>query len=144
MTAASSGCSTLMATLRSCLQVLGEVDGGHAALAELALDAVAVGEGGGETVDGRHVVKRSRATNCSPAIRRSPSGSRWRAACPGQRGGADEHVVRSDDGAASGEVGPELGVPSRLDQAEGQDRERVQQSFDEGQPPAGYPGIAAR
>ena len=27
------------------LQVLGEVDGGHAALAELALDAVAVGEG---------------------------------------------------------------------------------------------------
>ena len=28
------------------LEVLGEIDGGHAALAELALDAVAVGEGG--------------------------------------------------------------------------------------------------
>jgi hypothetical protein len=28
------------------LQVLGEVDGGHAALAELPLDAVALGEGG--------------------------------------------------------------------------------------------------
>ncbi len=29
------------------LEVVGEVDGGHAALPELALDAVAVGEGGG-------------------------------------------------------------------------------------------------
>ena len=44
----SSGRSTFTATLRSVLQVLGQVDGGHAALAELALDAVAVGEGGGE------------------------------------------------------------------------------------------------
>ena len=30
------------------LEIVREVDGGHAALAELALDAVAVGEGGGE------------------------------------------------------------------------------------------------
>ena len=34
------GRSTLMATRRSCLQVVGEVDGRHAALAELALDPV--------------------------------------------------------------------------------------------------------
>ena len=33
-------------------QVLGEVDGGHAALAELALDPVAVGERGGEADPG--------------------------------------------------------------------------------------------
>ena len=32
------------------LEVLREVDGGHAALSELALDAVAVGEGGAEAV----------------------------------------------------------------------------------------------
>ena len=38
-----------MATWRSCLRSCGEVDGGHAARAELALDAVAVGEGGGES-----------------------------------------------------------------------------------------------
>ena len=31
------------------LEVLGEIDGSHATLAELALDAVAVGESGGET-----------------------------------------------------------------------------------------------
>ena len=42
-------------------EVLGEVDGGHAARAELALDAVAVGEGGCE-IEGRwsRVVSRSR------------------------------------------------------------------------------------
>ena len=34
--------------LAAVLEVLGEVDGGHAALAELALEAVAVGEGRGE------------------------------------------------------------------------------------------------
>ena len=34
------------------LEVLGEVDGGHAALAELALDAVAVGQRGGEAGSG--------------------------------------------------------------------------------------------
>ena len=44
--AASSGRSTFTATWRSVLQVLGEIDRGHAARAELALDAVAVGEGG--------------------------------------------------------------------------------------------------
>ena len=33
------------------LEVLGEVDGGHAALAELALDPVAVGEGGTQTLE---------------------------------------------------------------------------------------------
>ena len=38
-------CSTLMRDLAVVLQVLGEVDRGHAALAQLALDAVAVGEG---------------------------------------------------------------------------------------------------
>mgnify|MGYP003471267922 CR=1 FL=1 len=38
------------------LQVLRQVDGGHPALAELALEAVAVGKGGGEAVGwgGRH------------------------------------------------------------------------------------------
>ena len=36
------------------LEVLGEIDRGHAALAQLPLDAVAVGEGGGESrVDGQ-------------------------------------------------------------------------------------------
>ena len=34
------------------LEVLGQIDGGHAALAELPLDAVAVGEGGGEAGPG--------------------------------------------------------------------------------------------
>jgi hypothetical protein len=34
------------------LQVLGEVHGGHAALAQLALDAVAVRQGPGETISG--------------------------------------------------------------------------------------------
>ena len=33
-------------------QVLGEIDGGHPALAELALDPIAVGDGGCETRDG--------------------------------------------------------------------------------------------
>ncbi len=37
-----------MRDLAIVLQVLGEVDGGHTAGAELALDAVAVGESGGE------------------------------------------------------------------------------------------------
>ena len=37
------------------LQVLGEVDGGHAALAELALEAIALGEGGGEAVEIGHL-----------------------------------------------------------------------------------------
>ena len=40
------GAEDLHRDLAVVLQVLGEVDGGHAALAELALDAVAVGEGG--------------------------------------------------------------------------------------------------
>ena len=42
---ASSGCSTLRATGR-CAGVAGEVDRGHAAPAELALEGVAVGESG--------------------------------------------------------------------------------------------------
>ena len=41
-----------MATLRIVLEVLGEVHRGHAAGAELALDAVAVGEGEAETIEG--------------------------------------------------------------------------------------------
>ena len=40
-------------------QVLGKIDGGHPALAELALDPIAVGEGGCETRDG---VRRYRAS----------------------------------------------------------------------------------
>ena len=35
------------------LQILGQVHGGHAALPELALDAVAVGQGRGETIGRR-------------------------------------------------------------------------------------------
>ena len=42
------GLEDLERDLAVVLEVLGEVDGGHAALAQLALDAVAVGEGGGE------------------------------------------------------------------------------------------------
>ena len=42
------GVQDLDGDLAAVLQVVGEIDGGHAALAELALDAVAVGEGGGE------------------------------------------------------------------------------------------------
>ena len=38
--------------LAAMAEVFGEVDGGHAALSELALDAVAVGEGGGEGSEG--------------------------------------------------------------------------------------------
>ena len=40
------GAQDLERHLAVVLQVLGEVDGGHAALAELPLDAVALGEGG--------------------------------------------------------------------------------------------------
>ena len=36
------------------LQVLGEIDRGHASRPELALDAVAAGEGGGETAGDSH------------------------------------------------------------------------------------------
>ena len=41
--AESSSRSSLTATLRSCLRSCGEEDRGHAALAQLPLDAVAVG-----------------------------------------------------------------------------------------------------
>ena len=44
MTARELGVEDLDGDLAAVLQVLGEVDGGHAALAELALDAVAVAE----------------------------------------------------------------------------------------------------
>ena len=50
--------STLIATWRSCLRSCGEVDGGHAAGAELALDAVAVGE---TCTEARDVVVHSSA-----------------------------------------------------------------------------------
>ena len=46
------GVEDLDGDLAVVLEVVGEVDGGHAALAELALEAVAVGEGGGEAGDG--------------------------------------------------------------------------------------------
>ena len=42
------------------LEILGEVDGGHAARAELALDAVAVGERSREAFD---------AIQCDPSLR---------------------------------------------------------------------------
>ena len=49
------------------LEVLGEVDGGHAARAELALDQVTVGEGGTQTVvHGAPLVKRSRSSRVQP------------------------------------------------------------------------------
>jgi len=44
------GAEDLDGDLAAVLQVLGQVDRGHAALAELALDAVAAAEGGGERV----------------------------------------------------------------------------------------------
>jgi hypothetical protein len=46
------------------LQVLGEVDRGHAALAQLALEAVAVGQGGGEALK-THVWLRERTSPVS-------------------------------------------------------------------------------
>ena len=49
---AQLGVQDLDGDLAAVLQVLGEVDGGHAALAELALEAVAVGQGGGEALHG--------------------------------------------------------------------------------------------
>ena len=53
--AASSGRRTLTRHLALVLQVLGEVHGGHAALPELALEAVAVLQGVGQGwVDGGH------------------------------------------------------------------------------------------
>ena len=48
MTARELRVEDLDRDLAAVLQVLGEVDGGHAALAELALEAVAVGQGGRE------------------------------------------------------------------------------------------------
>ena len=42
------GVQDLDGDLAAVLQVFGEVDGGHPALAQLALEAIAVGEGGGE------------------------------------------------------------------------------------------------
>jgi hypothetical protein len=52
--AASFGAEDLDGDLAVVLQILGEVDRGHAALAELALDSVSVGEGLGESVGGGH------------------------------------------------------------------------------------------
>ena len=48
------------------LDIVGEVDGGHAARAEFPLDAVAVGKGGAEPVEGAH-----RAVPCSAKRRRT-------------------------------------------------------------------------
>ena len=58
------GLQDLERDLAVVLEVLGEVDGGHAALAELALDAVAVGEGGGEAVEADRVTS-------APSFRRT-------------------------------------------------------------------------
>ena len=62
------GAQDLDRDLAVVLQILGEVHRGHAARAELPLDAVAVGEGGGET-SFRHCKNRSRPTKPSPATR---------------------------------------------------------------------------
>ena len=48
MTAREFGAEDLDGDLAVVLEVVGEVDGGHAARAELAFEAVAVGEGGGQ------------------------------------------------------------------------------------------------
>ena len=48
--------------LAGVLEVLGEIHRGHAALAQLPLEAVAVGEGGSEVRgDARHAIKMSSA-----------------------------------------------------------------------------------
>lgn len=47
-TAASSGLSTLTATFALVPQIVGEIDGRHAALPEFALESVVWGEGGGQ------------------------------------------------------------------------------------------------
>ena len=73
MTAPSSGWSTLMATSRSCLRSCGEVDGGHAAGAEFALDAVAVGnrreETGVHQREGARAAASSRVMTCRTQLR---------------------------------------------------------------------------
>jgi hypothetical protein len=61
MTAASSGRRTLDGHLAVVLQVLGEIDGGHSAGTELALEEVAIGEGGGEAVGGGHLLASATA-----------------------------------------------------------------------------------
>ena len=48
---AQLGMQDLDGDLAVVLQVFGEVDGGHAALTELALETVAVGQGCGETIE---------------------------------------------------------------------------------------------
>ena len=53
-TAASSGLEHLDGDLAVVLHVVGEVDGRHAALAELTLDLVGVGQGGLETTEMGH------------------------------------------------------------------------------------------
>ena len=50
MTALELGVQDLDRDLAGVLDVLGEVDGGHAALAQLALEAIAVGEGSAQAV----------------------------------------------------------------------------------------------
>ena len=60
---AQLGAQDLDRDLAGVLEVLGEVDGGHAALAELTLEAIAIGEGDREALLGRHV---SNAASVSP------------------------------------------------------------------------------
>src|SRR5215472_14509559 len=47
-------------------EIAGEVDGGHSALAELALDPVAVGKGGGEMLHRGHRAPPRRRRSSSP------------------------------------------------------------------------------
>jgi len=63
------GAEDLYRDLASVLAIVGEVDGGHTALAELAIEAVAVGEGIGEGVEVSHGTKmRSRCVNAKRAV----------------------------------------------------------------------------
>ena len=80
------GAEDLDGDLAVVLEVVGEVDRGHAALAELALDAVAVGQRRGEAVEwaGRHA-SNSR-TRCSAfASTRAKPGSSFSSARNGCR-----------------------------------------------------------
>ena len=104
--AASSGRSTLSATLRSVLEVLGEVDGRHAALPELALDAVAVGESFGEPVRDVGHGPRNLPGRCLVASGERPAllleVQREQAVPHGQRGLGTERAVHQ---AQMGEQG---------------------------------------
>src|SRR4029450_8664711 len=57
------GAEYLQGNLPIVPHIVGEIDGGHAALAQLPLDAVAVGEGGRESVVGSQWVRCLNSSN---------------------------------------------------------------------------------